>query len=95
MKFYGGYAIFAGEIKQTNGQPAVAIVIKVKDERGMQDGMVVSVHPDDVPYVKAALQCMSAVGTNVLSEAMVKTISHDGLIVLPTNGEVIKVGKGS
>jgi len=63
-------------------------VIKVRDEQGRQDGMVVSVHPDDVPYVKAALRCMSAVGKGMLSEEMVKAISHDGLIVLPTDGVV-------
>lgn len=89
MKFYAGYAIFQGQIKQTDGQPAVAIVVKVRDEQGRRDGMVVSVHPDDVQYVKAALRCMSAVGKGMLSEAMVQKISHDGLIVLPTNGGII------
>ncbi len=88
MKFYAGYAIFAGQIQQTDGTPSVAVVIKVRDESGRQDGMVVSVHPDDVPYVKAALRCMSAVGKGILSEEMVKAISHDGLIVLPTDGIV-------
>lgn len=90
MKFYSGYAVFEGKIRQTDGKDAVAIVIKVRDEHGRQDGMVVSVHPDDVQYVKAALRCMSAVNSNVLSEAMVQKISHDGLIVLPTNGGIVR-----
>lgn len=88
MKFYAGYSLFEGNIQQKGGEPCRAIVIKVRDEMGRQDGMVVSVHPDDVSYVLAALRTMSAVSKNMITEAMVNKIAHDGLIVLPTNGIV-------
>jgi len=83
MKYYSGHAIFEGTVNVDGGGKGVPIVIKIQDEQGRQDGMVVIVHPEDVEHVRRALWCLQGVSKSALSEAMVKKFSETGLIEIP------------
>lgn len=83
MKIYCGYMLFQGNL-QVNGEDASAFLIKVKDaETGKMDGMIMSCHPGDVDYIRAAFQTVRAVGVTTLSQRLLDELHKDGLIIVP------------
>lgn len=76
MVFYTGYAVFEGTVS-ADGIDAVPIVLKVQDEKGKTDGILIVVHPDDLEYIRRALHCFTGVGRGELSDAMLNRFRNE------------------